>query len=229
MGQEQVETVKAELTPQQWETLLGQVRVIHEIVVSMQRLVFPLSAGVITFDDYPSSLGEPIPSGTDLTQHALFSPIYGVTFSRIGGPPHQTAVYAVSDFITGNGNVVSVTDPGSSSGEHPWFTSSDGTIIASFAPPVRSVSIDAYPAALTPTPGGRPYIQGLDASGAEIRGIRADYPSSNLTENPQLGDVYTGPKVTLPISSPQPDIYAAEISLTNSDCEAVFDNLSYQR
>jgi hypothetical protein len=222
-------TVTVHLTPQELaaiQAILNDERHLHSI--------FPLANGTITFDHYPF-LGRNaavIPSNTDLTQDAVFALAFGVTFS-CDGCAHPRSVYAVPDFTGRSGNVVSVNPLVANSGQNPWFTASDGTIIATFNPPVRSASIDAYPAdaSAQQVPNAQPYIQGLDASQNEIPGARATYPSAGWAAgqtNPSQGPI-TGAWETMSISRAQADIHGVEISLTNTDCYAVFDNLSYQR
>lgn len=222
-------TVTLHLTPQELEA-------IQAILNDKRHLqsIYPLATGTIIFDHYPFLFrnAAAIPSNTDLAQDPVFAMAFGVTFSCIGCT-HGRSVYAVPDFTGRSGNVVSVNPLVANSGQNPWFTASDGTIIATFDPPVRSASIDAFPAdaSAQQVPNAQPYIQGLDASRNEIPGARATYPSSgwaNGQPNPSQGPI-TGAWETMSISRPQADIHAVEISLTNTDCEAVFDNLSYQR
>lgn len=88
------------------------------------------------------------------------------------------------------------------------------------------------PAAYSQSPGGQAYIQALDASGHGISGTYVTYPSSGWAagQHNQSEPPYVGAWETLPIPArSQADIHSVEFSLSNSDCWAVFDNLTYQR
>ena len=114
-----------------------------------------------------------------------------------------------------------------------YFSGNNGTIRASFNPPVKSVSIDACPMFDGSTgwcPQNQPYIEALDANGVMIPGTRMldQVPgcnSGNTAVNPAWKEWTTLPA----IARPPADIYAVDFSTTGSDVYAVFDNLTFQR
>jgi hypothetical protein len=213
------QNVTLSLTPQQWAAL-------QELLQHQRNppSLFPFSAATITFDSY-ALLAGPIPSGTDVTQQQPFAIPYGVTFSASGGG----GVFALTDFTGRSTNVVTLRN----STINPWFNETDGKIHAAFNPPVKSVSIDAYPAVgpetLGQCPKYEPYINALDSGGNQI--AQATYPIPGCLNNQQ--NPAWGVWQTMSINRGQDDIHAVEFSVQSGTpgphVYAVFDNLSYQR
>lgn len=221
MEPQPVASVSVTLTPQQWEAiqeLLNQRR--------LPQPVFPLASGTITFDEFPNLQG-PIPNGTELVQHQPYAVTCGVTFSR---PDPGRGVFVRSDPTGRTRNVVTVIDDMSNPG---YFSGDNGTIRASFNPPVKSVSIDACPRFDGSTgwcPQNQPYIEAIDANGVMIAGTRQldqvpGCTSGNTAVNPAWNDWTTLPTIT----RPQADIYAVDFATTGPDVYAVFDNLTFHR
>jgi hypothetical protein len=229
MEHEQVQSINLTLTPQQWEAL--------QEILQLQRHpphIYPLSAGTITFDEFPMLAG-PIPSPTDLTQHQPFGVVFGVTFGADYGPSQPPgSVYAITDYTGRSRNIVTLIN----NAMNPWFNAATGAIRATFNPPVKSVSIDACPG-YGPEPTfecarNQPYLQALDANGNYIQGSEVVYPipgcigTNDNQQNPGWG-VWQ----TLSINRAQDDIYSVEFSVQQTQggppIFGVFDNLSFQR
>jgi hypothetical protein len=230
MEHEPVQSINLTLTPQQWEAL--------QEILQMQRHprhIFPLANGTITFDEFPMLAG-PIPGGTDLTLYQPFGYAFGVTFSAdLGTGTAPGSVYAVGDFTGRSRNIVTLLN----NAMNPWFNAATGAIRATFNPPVKSVSIDAYPA-YGPEPTSecarnQPYLQAYDASGSYIQGSEVVYPIPGCIDtnnNPQQNPGW-GVWQTLSINRAQDDIHSVEFSVQQGQggppIFGVFDNLSFQR